>query len=128
MEFSKIKYPSMRGELLHNLKKLSDDSYQSRVWVKNIYPENVEFDNFDLVVHFIFDDTSLGDDPASMLGVVLYNENEVELMSALVKALDILFEKYGTVLSDEDYMEKPEWARIVQSAQKAYSTMYAHET
>lgn len=119
MKFAEIKYPSMRSELIYNLKKLADLDYQNRVWVAKKYPENVEFDSFDLVVNFIYDDTPLADDALSMLGVILINKEEVCAICSLVNSLNSLFDKYGTDLSDEEYISKPEWLFVVNMARQA---------
>ena len=41
------------------------------------------------------------------------NDQEARAIEAVVQAIDALFDKYGTDLSDKEYLEKVEWARIV---------------
>lgn len=122
-KFMQIKYPSIRFELMRNLEKLSDLNYQNAVWVAQKYPVNIEFDSFDLVVHFIYDDTSLGEDASGMLGITFIDEAEVRAFREVVGALDLLFEKHGTNLSDRDYIHKPEWVEVVKSARQALAVM-----
>ncbi|WP_460552642.1 SCO4402 family protein [Comamonas piscis] len=123
MEFSKIKYPNMRDELLHYLSNLSNITYQKNAWVEGEFPPGVEFDNLDSAIHFLFDDTSLGDDPSSMVGVILIDEREVKFIADLIEALNSVFEKYGLNLSDESYINLPEWKEVIKRAQEALDVL-----
>ena len=113
----------MRDELLDILSTLSNAEYQRDAWVKGKFPPGVQFDNLDLAIHFLFDDTSLADDPKSMVGVILLDDIEVELISNLIESLNFIFDKYGLTLSDESYINKPEWMTVIQKAEEAFNFM-----
>lgn len=116
---SDLRYPQMRLELIEYINALSDISYQNRVWVGGILEGPVVHDEFDYAIHFLYDDTSLASDPFSMIGEVLRNSMEAEKISTLIKAIDLVFDKYGTKLSDAEYLRKPEWEAVVLAAQDA---------
>jgi hypothetical protein len=97
---SNIKFPEMREELVGHLRELSDIDYQRRVWVGGISEGSIQHDEFDYAVHFLFDDTHLADDPISTVGWILRSPDEADLIKALVEAIEVIFKKYGTHLSD----------------------------
>lgn len=127
MEIYKIIYPNMRDELLDILSTLSNAEYQRDAWVKGKFPPGIQFDNLDLAIHFLFDDTSLGDDPKSMVGIILLNDIEVKLISNLIESLNLIFDKYGLILSDESYINKPEWVAVIQKAEEAFDFMKSND-
>lgn len=113
----KIKYPAMRRELVSTLESLSDVDYQKKVWGN--YLNDGRYDDFDLSIHFIYDDTKLSDDPNLTVGLFLYSEEEAKTMREVVSSLDALFDQYGLKLSDQEYICKPEWSRVLTSSKNA---------
>jgi len=122
MEFTKLRYPNLRDQLIDCLRSLSDRAYQRDAWVNRNLPLG-QGDNFDLAIHVLFDDLGLEEDPRGAIGVFLYDEAEIVLISDLIEALNAIFDKYGTSLSDEDYIEKPEWKRVLETAKIAWSAL-----
>lgn len=114
-----LRFPQMRDELLGHLRSLSDLEYQNTVWVEGIMPAGVEHDELDYALHFLFDDTSLSSDPSQSIGLFLKNETEAEAVSNVVVLLNLVLSKYGTDLSDADYISCPEWEGVVASALRA---------
>lgn len=74
---------------------------------------------FDYAVHFLYDDTDLAEDVRSLMGIILKNDAEVIAMQNIINALNTLFDKYGTDLSDHEYINKPEWKNIVDATRVA---------
>jgi len=123
MEFPGIRLPYMRLELLNYFQCLADEKYQWQAWVNHQFPPDVQWDAFDEPVHFLFDDTRLADDTIGQIGWTLYDENEVELVAAVVHAIQALFDKYGTELTDDQYLLKPEWQAVLATAKTAYPVL-----
>jgi hypothetical protein len=115
-----MKYPEMRGELVDCLLGLSDRQYQLDCWVNNVCPDGVQYDELDYAIHFLFDDTELATNAESLIGYILDNENEVILIKELCQNIQRVFDKYGTQLSDKDYISCPEWDDVLESAKVAY--------
>lgn len=118
-----VKYPKMREELLETLRSLADRDYQHKVWLENDYPPGIECDSFDDAVHFLYDDTVLAENPDLAIGVIIEDEKEARLMSAVCQAIDLVFEALGTGVSDEEYIKSSEWTRVVEAASKALQAM-----
>ena len=118
-----VKYPKMREELLETLRSLADREYQHKVWIENDYPPGIECDSFDEAVHFLYDDTVLAENPDAAIGVILENEKEARLISAVCQAIDLVFEALGTGVSDEEYIKSAEWTMVVEAALKALQVM-----
>lgn len=114
-----MKYPEMRQELIGYLLGLSDLRYQRECWVRGECPSGIEHDEFDYAVHFFFDDTELSVNAKSLIGFLLADENEAVLIQALCQRIEAIFDKYGTDLSDEEYINCPEWDAVIFAAKKA---------
>ncbi|MGL5059378.1 MAG: SCO4402 family protein [Microcoleus sp.] len=118
-----VKYPKMREELLETLRSLADREYQDKVWLDGDYPPGIECDSFDEAVHFLYDDTVLSENPDGAIGVIIEDEKEARLMSAVCQAIDLVFEVLGTGVSDEEYIKSAEWTGVVEAALKALQVM-----
>ncbi len=118
-----VKYPKMREELLETLRSLADRDYQHKVWLERDYPPGIKYDCFDEVVHFLYDDTVLAENPDAAIGVIIEDEKEARLMEAVCQAIDLVFEVLGTEVSDEEYITSSEWTRVVEAALRALQGM-----
>jgi hypothetical protein len=118
-----VKYPKMREELLETLRSLADRDYQYKAWVDSDYPPGIECDSFDDAVHFLYDDTVLAENPDLAIGVIIEDEKEARLMSAVCQAIDLVFEALGTGVSDEEYIKSAEWTMVVEAAFRALQAM-----
>lgn len=119
MELSELTYPEMRGELISHLRSLADPEYQVRVWVRGELAEGIQHDELDYVIHFIYDDTPLASNAASCVGWFLIDQREVAALENLVRKLDALFDEHGLNLTDAEYISKPQWGKVVESAADA---------
>ena len=110
-----LRYPGMREELKDYLSELSDAELQLRRWSGR----GSDISSLDFLVHFLFDDTALADDTGSFIGVILYDDEEVAAVSAVISALDSVFEKYGVARQDLEYVRAPEWTGVLSAAKAA---------
>lgn len=84
-------------------------------------------DELDYAVHFLFDDTSLAEDPSSVIGWILVDFKESDAILNVTRALDNIFDKYGLNLTDKEYIEKEEWKRVIDAAKKARKIMLSNK-
>ncbi len=122
MQLSELSFPSVRAELLSYLAGLSDADYQYRAWVEHVLPD-AGYDEFNYTVHFLYDDTGLAENPCAWIGLVLKNNDEASVVEDVVRAIDVLFEKYGVELSDKEYLEKKEWQVVMDTAKAALKVL-----
>lgn len=115
-----MKFPEQRQELIDTLQVLSDKKYQELAWIRGEYPDGVVYDCLDYSVHFLFDDTSLADEPEKLIGYILANQKEVELIRGVTAALDKIFFELGTDKSDAEYLSSPLWNEVIEASKKAY--------
>lgn len=115
-----MKYPEMRNELISYLLGLSDLQYQLDCWVNNVCPTGVQHDDLDYAIHFLFDDTELATNAENLIGYILKNEYEASLIRELCLRIQQIFDKYGTHMSDQEYIDCPEWGGVLDSARVAY--------
>ncbi len=80
--WSALQYPGMRRELIGYLR----DGASGAAFAAE--------DQFDYIVHFVFDDTSHAA-PAGMVGVTLLSMEEADRLAAFVKELDGLVTKWA---------------------------------
>ncbi len=113
-----MKYPNMYEEVRYYLQSLADVDYQKRVWVKREYPPGIQLANFDLVIHFLFDDTQLAEDPESTIGWYLRNKQEALAIKKVTDRIDKILDDNDD-LTDEEYIALPEWEGVVKAAQEA---------
>ncbi|MCD5977716.1 SCO4402 family protein [Pseudomonas quasicaspiana] len=118
LELSELKFPAMRNELISCLLGLSSAKYQYNAWVERANPD-LAYDEFNYVVHFLYDDTDLATDADSWVGLIFRGGSEALAVSEVVRRLDVIFEKYGTALSDAEYLTKPEWIYVIESSKNA---------
>jgi len=110
-----LKYPNMRAELVEYIDALVDNSSQKESQKKtggSIYGD------MDHVVHFLYDDTCLAENPSKALGWFIKNEEEIEAINKLIASFELVFEKYGTKSEDEAYLKTKEWNCVVENAKK----------
>jgi hypothetical protein len=67
-------------------------------------------------VHFIYDDTCLGEDPSKGIGWYLHDEREATAVREVVAALDAMFDALGTKASDAEYLGSKYWSAVVDAA------------
>jgi hypothetical protein len=101
----KIAHPWMRQEAMVYLRDLV-----------GMVPDDPGEGGLDFAIDFLFDEAPT---PREALGLYLGSEQEVEVMGALVNTLGVVLRKYGTRLSDPDYVETPEWPHVRRLARKA---------
>jgi hypothetical protein len=114
-----MKFPEKRTELISNLKSLSSWEYQKKCWVLQDCPKKVEHDNFDLSVHFLFDDTELATDPESEIDYILKNKIEAKAVKNVCDQVDNIFKLYGYECTDDEYINYSEWRSVINSASVA---------
>ncbi|MGC5288022.1 SCO4402 family protein [Micromonospora sp. DT231] len=119
---SEIRFPEMRHEIVRAVQALADPVYQWSAWVRRELPPG-EYDEFTHRVHILYDDTQVLEDPDAAIGAYLRSPEEADAMRHLARAIDSLFEELGTELSDEEYLQAPGWAAIVDAAGVALATL-----
>ncbi|WPN98510.1 SCO4402 family protein [Pseudomonas sp. MUP55] len=122
LELSELKFPSMREELISYLSGLSDLDYQYQAWVERSSP-GLDYDELNYTIHFLYDDTGLAENASDWIGLVLRDEKEARSVENVVGALDVVFDKYGTELSDKEYLEKREWSWVVRASKDALTIL-----
>lgn len=106
-----MKYPNRRAELISYLEDLADEDGRQERW-------SASGEELDQAVHFIYDDTPLGDHPERAVGFFLEDEKEVPAVKRLVGALDRLFETHGTARGNAHVGPHAEWEAVKNRSHK----------
>lgn len=111
--WARLRYPNIRSDLLLFLKELSNVGHQKNYSVSPI----VSYDRFDVdeIYHFFFDDTDLGVSPENCIDKILFNSDEVKLISDVTKTLKKILEDLGDC-SGNEYISHPDWKKVIDSA------------
>ncbi len=113
---------NVRDELIKHLERLSDLAYQRRAWINKDFPPGIEYDDPDLVIHFLYDETGIADNPESGLNNILWNSNEVIAIKNLIEKLDLVLDNYDVgFISPKEYIQLPvpEWQMVIEAAKEA---------
>ncbi|MEV0821621.1 SCO4402 family protein [Nonomuraea rubra] len=117
------RFPEMRAEIISAVSALADPAYQERVWLRRIYPHPQYYDDFDLNIHILYDDTTVLENPQRAIGNLLVSQQEADALAMLAKALQKLFDAEGISRSDQEYMNSPCWREVVEAARQAKQAM-----
>lgn len=117
-----VRYPEMRIQVLSAVNALADRDYQQRVWIDRIYPHENYYDDLDLNISILYDDTLVLPDPATALGTILANTVEVGSLRSLAEHLDPIIDELGDS-PDSRYLSHPKWPGVVSAANAALEVM-----
>ena len=117
--WSFLKHPYKRSELLSVL--LSVQTLKSR---SGAISDGDVVDDFDALVHVLFDDSNLAERPESEVGYILMDENEVLEIRRLCDYVSDFVDDIG----DRDittYLKDPRWEGVEARAKSAYDALEA---
>lgn len=120
-----ISEPARRAELILYLRELADRDLQERHWIQHLDAPLVS--GIDEVSHFFFDDTEIGSEPFSQIGVCLRNSGEADSIAVLTALLDTMILRLGN-RDSRDYMQEPAWNEVNASASAAYKLLIDNDT
>ena len=123
----KLKHPDMRILLLDSLLDLGDKPYQLENWVDKNYL-HAFWDCLRFPVEVLFDDLSLHEDPEDQINYSLYSQDELEVVTPVIKALEKVMDEIGRKQSDDTYINSPLWDEVVKTAQHAFKFLMKKET
>lgn len=109
MELAQLKYPNMRRELIEYLDLLQESKY------------SMALEDFDYVVHFFFDDTSLSRDANMSIGYFLINAEEGDAIRRLIDAIDRFIGDGDDSTYVFDSRRSKQWSSVIESANEARS-------
>jgi hypothetical protein len=116
-----VRYPSRRLEVATALRYLADADYQRRIWCERQPVDDLtNYYSWDMVVHTLYDDTPVAEDPRATVGEILLDEDEAERIEALITALERAFVEVGGVEADEcELLATPGWKAVLDAAGSA---------
>jgi hypothetical protein len=118
---TEIKYPDMRSELISYLEAICRFR-----WPSMIDHDSLE-QALDIAIHFIYDDTALGENANSTVGWFLKSSDEAALSRTLVSSIDFFLEKHGINSTEFDRFRTKEWENLVQHAKALLEVLTSSE-
>jgi hypothetical protein len=104
-------YPQMRAELAETLRILTDVNHQRRVWVEHELLDEMQYDNFDHAVHFLYAWRGRGRLRRGRRRASKDRRRNQDSGSPIAA--------HGKNLRDEEYLACPEWQGVLESARVA---------
>ncbi|MGH3708601.1 MAG: SCO4402 family protein [Pseudonocardiaceae bacterium] len=124
-EHGDVRYPVLRNEVLDAMKNLSDPEYQQRVWIDRKFPSANYYDDFDMVIHILYDDTIIAEDACSTIGDILKNKTEAQVVEVVIQALEEVFDEGSRHADFEVLRARPSWPKVIEAAAVAWKAMIA---
>lgn len=118
--FSKIQYPEMRAQVITSLRSLSDLEHQRTQWGK-VTDDEGHYDDLDLNVHVLYDDTTVLPDPVESVGSII-TADEVDVLEKLNSVLEPIIDELGDE-PDAAYLAHPGWNAVVSAAADAVQVL-----
>jgi hypothetical protein len=112
----------MRRRVMFALACLADREYQARVWVHRAAPTPGYLDNFDEVVHALYDDCHVLPDPVGAVGWTLTEGDEIDALRRLGDVLTPLIDAVGDE-PDAMYLAAPQWDDVARLAAISLAAM-----
>jgi hypothetical protein len=112
-----VEFPRMRKEVMLALAALADADYQRENW-----PNQLAVDDLTYVVHILFDDSEVLPEPASAVGPILIDGDEI-------RRLETLGSVFGPVIDDYDLiparpiLDDLRWPAVISAAGDALIAM-----
>ncbi|RYE17909.1 MAG: hypothetical protein EOP45_14965, partial [Sphingobacteriaceae bacterium] len=121
---NEIKLPNMRWDLVFTIQELSDREYQKREWLTDSNGYKFYYSLY-MVLAFLFNDFSLDENIEGQIGNIIRNEEEAEVISKVIVALDRIMDEVGEKQPDEAYWGSELWRDVVYKAKVAYEYIKA---
>ncbi|WP_425387933.1 SCO4402 family protein [Amycolatopsis nigrescens] len=123
---TRIRFPGIRTQILEAIEGLADREYQERVWIRHELPHPGYYDELDLAVHTLFDDSPLLPAPApGCVGELIYPDEEAPI-AHLGEIFGSILEELGDV-PDIEYLNHPKWPELVRRAGIVHEIMKRNE-
>jgi hypothetical protein len=119
-QVNSVEYPLIRHNVMDSLAVLADIEYQQRVWVNPA--GSGRYEDFDLDVHTLYDDTNVLSAPEDNLGSILLPGDELDRLRQLDEVLDRLLKELGDV-PGLVYTQHPDWPEVARRAGLALAAM-----
>lgn len=116
-----VEFPSLRAEVIGALRSLSDVQYQRERWGQYdpSYPDF--YDDLDMNIHILYDDTMVLPEPESAVPAILH-EWEVPALRRVSAVLSPMLHDLGDA-SQAVYMNDRRWGDVVVVARDALAVM-----
>jgi hypothetical protein len=114
-----VEHPEARMRLLDTLQALADPDHQRRIWVERSFPHPDYYEDLDLHIHQLYDDSDVAEDPRGHIGYTLRNEDEARAMENLNAVLSPLIDSLPPDVDDATVIAMPEWQAVIAAARQA---------
>lgn len=116
----KLKFYDSRQTIMQSLLDLSNKNLQQSKWINPNYPYSF-WSNLANYIHVFFDDFGLEEKQEELIGIILIDEKECQVIRDLLNALKKVLAEIGVEQPDTAYINSPLWDEVVKRAQSAHT-------
>lgn len=117
-----VEFPAMRYEVVQALATLADPDYQRRAWLEKRFDRPGSYEDLNMNVHTLYDDTEVLPNPRDSIGTILTDGPEIEALEALAVPYSVLLDRLGDA-EPSQYLNAPEWPDVIRAASVALASM-----
>lgn len=122
----KLKHPDMRTMLIDSLKELSNKEIHLNKWANKKF-KHALWDEFCLSSEILENIPFEHYPPEEQIGYSIYNIKEITPILYLINKINLIVNEIGWDKKDEDYLNSPLWAEMVDAADIAYQELMKNE-
>jgi hypothetical protein len=111
----KLRYPSIRDDLLQVLHHLADAEKQQGNGGSRESVTRTESNRLSALLRFFYASVSLAKEPSLTIGFFLKDDKEVHSVWSVLDAVEQIFQTAGVDATCETYVACTEWSNLVQA-------------
>jgi hypothetical protein len=119
----KLKYPSIRDDLLQVFHQIADVETQQEDWVSWEALPRTESNRLSALLRFVYISVSLAKEPGLTIRFFLKDNDEAHSVWSVLDAVEQIFQTAGVDATCETYVACPKWSNLVQSVDHALHIM-----
>lgn len=112
-----VEFLAMRKEVMSALAALAVADHQRENW-----PDQLALDDLTYVVHILFDDSEVLPEPASAVGTILLDGDEITRLRTLGSIFESVLDDYE-LISAQPIINDPRWPLVIRAAGYALIAM-----
>lgn len=118
-----VRFPSWRADLIRHLRDVADAKVRFE-WENKPYAHEV-LHELKFLSDFVFDTITLREQPERLVGLVLYDDQELNALERFGRLLGGVLDRNEE--TDKAMLADPDWAKVMEAAHDALAALQQKE-